>query len=316
MAAKRSASAPKKNLSASSELLWRSAMHVMIGLTLAAGVVALFRYCRQYVDQRLAYPARPPRLVLANRPPWMSDFLADQIIRTAQPIGLRSSFDREVLANAADSLKSNPWIRQIKQVRRTFANEPGDTVELDCEYRAPAALVKWGQFYWLVDGQAVILPEQYSSDQLPRIIFGPDGKVNIRIIEGESHGPVEFGRAWPGDDVAGGLELCALLAGRPYAEQIRQIDVSNFGGQHDRRAAQIVLVTQFGTQIRWGRPPQGKDGFAEVAAATKLAALRSVFEQTGRVDAGQAWIDIRFDRVTRPGPPPHQPENTAADAGN
>jgi hypothetical protein len=314
MAAKRSASAPKKNLAESPDALWRCAVHVMIGLTLAAGMVALFRFCRQYVDQRMAYPTRPPRLVLANRPPWMSDFLADQIIRTAQPIGLRSAFDRQVLAEAAGSLKSNPWIRQITQVRRTFDEAPGDSVELDCVYRAPAALVKWGQSFWLVDDQAVELPEQYSQDQLPKIIFAADGKVNIRIIDGVSHPSVESGRTWPGEDLAGGLQVAELLAAQPYAEQIRQIDVSNFAGRRDRRAAQIVLVTQFGTQIRWGRPPGGRDGFAEIAPASKLAALQKVFDQTGRVDAGRPWIDIRFDRITHPGPP--RRDDQAADAGN
>jgi hypothetical protein len=314
MAARRSASAPKKNLAESPDVLWRCAVHIMIGLTLAAGMVALFRFCREYVDQRLSYPARPPKLVLANRPAWMSDFLADQIIRTAQPIGLRSSFDRSVLAEAADSLKPNPWIRQINQVRRTFDQAPGDSVELDCEYRAPAALVRSGPSYWLVDDQAVELPEHYSQDQLPKIIFAADGKVNLRIIQGVSHPAVDSGQTWPGDDLAGGLQLAELLAGQPYAEQIRQIDVSNFGGRRDRRAAQIVLITQFGTQIRWGQAPGRRDGFAEIPPTAKLAAMQSVFDQTGRVDAGQAWLDIRFDRVTRPGP--SHPDNQAADAGN
>jgi hypothetical protein len=314
MAAKRSASAPKKNLAISAELFWRMGLHIMLGITLAAGMVALFRFSKEYVDQRLAYPTRPPKLVLANQPVWMSDFLADQIIRTAQPIGLHSTFDRQVLAEAADSLKSSPWIRQINLVRRSFDAAPGDTVELDCIYRAPAALVKWGQYYWLVDGDAVRLPEQYSPDQLSKIIFGSDGKVNIRIIDGVSHAPVESGRTWPGDDLAGGLDLAKLLAGQPYAEQIREIDVTNFAGRRDRREAQIVLLTQFGTEVRWGRAPGAKDAFAEVPTAAKLAAMQHVFDQTGRVDAGEAWIDIRFDRVTRPGPN-HQ-NNQAADAGN
>jgi hypothetical protein len=314
MAAKRSASAPKKNLAVHPKVLRRIALHALIGATIAAGMVALFRFSKEYVEQRLAYPTRPPKLVLANQPVWMSDFLAEQIIRTAQPIGLHSSFDRQVLADAAESLKSNPWIRQINQVRRAYDSAPGDTVELDCTYRAPAALVKWGQYYWLVDGNAVKLPEQYSSDQLPKIIFGSDGKVNIRIIEGVSHAPVESGRSWPGDDLAGGLELAELLAGQAYAEQIRQIDVTNFSGRRDRRSAQVVLITQFGTQIRWGRPPSAKDAFTEVPTATKLAAIQRVFDQTGRVDAGQAWLDIRFDRVTRPDPSHH--DNQAADAGH
>ncbi len=60
-----------------------------------------------------------------------------------------------------------------------------------------------------------------------------------------------------------------------------------------------MLVTKFGTQIRWGRPPSA-DSFAEVPASTKLDALENLFTQTGRVDGNQPWIDVRLDRVTCP----------------
>ncbi len=114
----------------------------------------------------------------------MSDFLADQIMKTAEPIGLHSAYDRQLLIDTANALKSNPWVRQVIQVRRVYDQGPADALELDCEYRAPVALVPWEDYYCLVDGQGIRLPEQYSADELPKIIFGPDGKVNVRIVQG------------------------------------------------------------------------------------------------------------------------------------
>ena len=67
-----------------------------------------------------------------------------------------------------------------------------------------------------------------------------------------------------------------------------------------------MLLTKRGTEVRWGRPVNAKDFFVEVSVAQKLDYLRRVFQQYGQVDAKQAWIDIRFDKITYPRaePPP------------
>lgn len=282
---------------------WRVVLHVAIGVIFISTSAALFRICQIYVDRRLAFPTRPPKIALKDRPPWMSDYLADQIMKTAEPIGLHSAYDRQLLIDTAAALRSDPWIRRVIEVRRVYEQSPADTIELDCEYRAPVALVQWDNLFWLVDGEGVKLPEQYSAQELSKIIFGPDGKVNVRIIQGAQNAPPESGKRWIGDDLAAGLELARLLAGRDFADQIRLIDVTNFNGRVDPAEAQIVLVTQFGTQIRWGRPPSAQDGFVEIPAGAKLDALSNIFRQTGRVDANQPWIDVRFDRVTCPAAP-------------
>ena len=108
-------------------------------------------------------------------------------------------------------LKANPWIREVKQVRRAYRDQPGDTLEVDCEYRAPVALVKWQDYFWLVDGDGVKLPEVFSAADVPRILKGQDKQVNIRVIEGVSHAPPETGAKWAGEDLHAGLELVKLL---------------------------------------------------------------------------------------------------------
>ena len=181
---------------------------------------------------------------------------------------------------------------------------PGDTLQVDCVYRVPTALVQWQGYYWLIDGDGYRLPEKYSSAQLAKTMIGPDGKLMLRIISGVAKAPVLSPKPWPGEDVAAGLELVKLLAGKPYAEEIPVVDVSNFGGRRDRQGAQIVLLTRYNTAIRWGRPPSAKDYFVEVPAGQKLQDLADIYQQMHRVDGGQPWIDIRFDQVTYPSPQP------------
>src|SRR4051794_9537638 len=236
---------------------------VVLNTTAALALIALlgvgFHYMRRHVEKDIVFPDRPPKVVLKNRPAWMSEALAIQIVNSIKPAGTHSAFDRQLLVDPASILKGNPWIKQIHQVRRAYGQKPADTLEIDCDYRAPIALVHWKDFYWLVDGDGVKLPEQFTVQQLPGIVRGSDHRLNIRIIEGVSEPPVESGQRWIGEDLAAGLDLVKMLYGQNYAEEIVKVDVNNFGGRVDRNEAQINLITKYDTQVRWGRPINAKD---------------------------------------------------------
>ncbi len=242
----------------------RIALHTTAAIILIALIGVGFYHLKHYVYRDLVFPASPPKVVLANRPPWMSDFLANEISKLARPAGNHSAFDHQMLVDTYAILKSNPWIRSIKQIRRAYGQKPADTLVIDCDYRAPVALVHWGDFFWLVDGDGVKLPEAYTAPQVPKIVMGRDHKLNIRIIEGVKAPPAAPGSKWAGQDLAAGLDMVKLLFDKPYAQGIVKVDVSNFHGRRDPREAQIVLITKYGTQVRWGQPLDSKDVFAEV----------------------------------------------------
>jgi hypothetical protein len=291
---------PPRDPEASARLR-RVVLHSLsVFICLIAAAVGV-RLMKRHVEQDLAFPSQPPKVVLKDRPVWMTDLLAEQIIRSVRPAGAHSAFDHQLLVDVGQMLATNPWIRQVKQVRRAYDQQPGDTIEIDCDYRAPIALVHWRDYYWLVDGDGVKLPEQFTAQQLPRIVIGQNRKMNIRIIEGVHNPPVESGRKWPGDDLAAGLDLVKVLYGQSYAEEIVSVDVSNFNGRVDQREAQLVLGTRYETQIRWGQPVATR-GF-EVPTALKLRRLKDVCAEYGRVDGHRPWIDIRFDKITYPVPP-------------
>ena len=281
-------------------MIQRMLVNAALGLAILAGLGFGVRYLHRYVDRRVVFHQRAPKVVLKDRPLWMSDFLADQIARAAQPLGAHSTFDHQLLIDVAAALKSNPWIKEVRQVRRAYATQPGDTIEIDCVYRVPLALVHWKDYYWLVDSDGVKLPEQFTEQQLRQVIYGQNQQLQFRIIEGVRNPPVESGRVWPGDDLAAGLTLAQYLWGQSFAEEVVRIDVANFGGRENPKEAQLVLLTKRGSEIRWGRPVNAKDFFVEVSVAQKLEYMRRVHEQYGRIDANQPWIDIRFDKITCP----------------
>jgi hypothetical protein len=94
--------------------------------------------------------------------------------------------------------------------------------------------------------------------------------------------------------------MVKLLYGKPYADEVERISVANYAGRQDPREAQLVLITRYQTQVRWGRPVNAKDYFVEVTPAQKLEYMAKIVQQFGRVDAKHSAVDLRFDRVTYP----------------
>ena len=287
---------------------------VALAVALLGGIGAGYFYADQYVHERVGFTSQPLIIVIKNRPAWMNDFLVEQIAAIARPMGAHSSFDHKLLVDTAEMLGRNPWVKKVRSVRRAYTHKPGDTLEVDCDYRAPVALVKSGPFYWLVDEVGVRLSERFTEEQVPSIQFGPDGKTCIRVIEGVKQSPPHVpGEQWRGGDLAAGLKMVKYLFDLPYTQQILRVDVTNYMGRIDLIQPRLVLETSFHTKIWWGRPPSEDvvDNFVEVDTAHKLKVLRQVYEQYGRVDGGYKWLDIRYDRVGVPSdaPPPVAPTN-------
>ncbi len=279
----------------------------LIGLIVVAviggGAVAAFPWYRKLVEKRYLYPPAPPQVVLKDRPTWMTDYLADEIAAAARPRGVRSALDHQLLEEAVKNLSSNPWVRQVRQVRRVYGKAPGDTLEIDCDFRVPAGIVVWDGEYFLIDTDGVRLSPAYTIKQLPDVMFATEAgrkRVNLRVIEGVEMKPPAPGAKWRGRDVLAGIGLARLLNGRACADEIWRISVANFANRIDPVRAQLVLLTQYKTEVRWGQPVDSEFTAAELTPAQKLQTMQQLRSQYGRVDARYSWIDIRFDKVMCP----------------
>ena len=281
----------------------RVALQVLL-VTVFLGVCGgAFTALRAYVAETVVAPTAPPVVVFKSKPPWMTDLVAKQLAASFRPAKPRSVFDRDVLVETHKRLKANPWIGTVRGVRRVYGAAPGDTIEVDCDFRAPMAIVQAGEDYWFVDGAGVKLPERFTAADLQKLIYASDGSTNLRVIEGvRKPPPKSAGQLWHGEDLAAGLELVREFYGQPFLNEIIRIDVSNFAGRVDPREAQIVLRTRYRTEVRWGRPWNSTDAFIEVRPERKMQYMRNVLAEFGRIDARQPWIDIRFDRITYPSP--------------
>lgn len=274
-------------------------VHLLLAVAFAASIYFVVKHTRRYVARQLE-PAVAPKLVVRDQPRWMNDDLFNRIVDSLRPGTRRTSLDSELLVELTNVLRLEPWVKNVRHVRRLYVEGSGDLIEVDCEFRVPVALVESGGAYWMVDADGVKLPELFEANELAKVMLDDAGSLQLRIISGVATRPPKAGEVWTGDDLKAGLDLVKLLYNKPFTADIAMVDVSNFAGRKSRENPQIVLVTRKQTEIRWGRPINAPDFFVEVPAEQKLRHMQLVFERFGRVDAGRPWIDIRFDAITYP----------------
>jgi hypothetical protein len=274
-------------------------INILVVVCAVAGCGFIIYRAHKQVKQDYAIPTAPPKIVMVNIPAWMPDSLADQIVKSIAPTDPKSAIDPDLLKSIAQDLGANPWVRSVERVERVYENSPGDTIQIRCVFRAPSAFFHHGEKLYLVDSQGVRLPDTFSDKPLPEFVRDVNGKITLRIVFGMTSPPPKPGAVWQGKDIQAGLDLVKTLFDQPFARDILSINVTNYGGRISAIAPQIVLHTQFNTEIRWGEPI-AQDYHAEIKPAQKIQRLQQIDAKYGRIDANHSWVDIRLDKATFP----------------
>ncbi|MBI1368259.1 MAG: hypothetical protein GC162_06355 [Planctomycetes bacterium] len=230
-----------------------------------------------------ATKATMPIVDLHDAPVWMPPTVADHL-RSIVASGVEPDpFDQASLANVVGDLQESAWVEHVQRVQRL----PGGRIEVIASYRRPVALIESGDGYHLVDGRGVLLPLTYPADKA--------AMLGLPMIRGVQHAPPLPGDTWAGGDVRAGLRLGLLAYAEPWANQVRSIDVTNYGGRIDRSAPQLLIATRHGL-VRWGRGI-GEEQFYEPPASTKLAHVDLIMRKFHTIDAGGQVVDVFGDSV-------------------
>ena len=211
---------------------------------------------------------------LENVPPWIEPAARQRLQHNALVRLTGTRMSHEPLEQVATALGDEPWISRVERVQR--ARNGG--VIIHAEYRRPLALVETPAGYIRVDEQGRELPGAFARGQL--------SGLGLPVIVGVASPAPGPGLAWPGDDLAGGLQMVKTLAAHSHRHRVAIIDVNGW----DRHGSRQIVLTTPDRRIIWGLPP-GKGAPIEADTATKLHRLSVVM--TMRVNAGrQPTYDI------------------------
>ena len=261
-----------------------------------------------YVNAKHAQPIPAEDVRFSDEPTHLAPAELNQLrAELAQLIG-DEPLNRSGLVAAAKMLRDQQdLVRELRQVRRT----PRGTVEIDLDFRTPAAIVQMrnartGQpsldGYHVIDelGYQMFGPkrlDELANPNLPRILG-----VSSDFRPRDNHGEYR----WQGPEVDAALALIEALKGSPAIDFVESISV-NVRDERDRIRLVIntLVVPARGVEpvpcrIVWGLPP-GQERAIEPDVDRKIAALTKLLGD-GRYRMGhwqEVWINTGNIRPTQ-----------------
>lgn len=205
-----------------------------------------------------------------NEPAWVNDGLRQLLHATALAQLDDHIHERSDLIDIRDALEDTGWFESVDQVQRAGRHR----IVINAQFAHPHALIRERseQLDYLIDVKGRVLPHAFAVDT---------AAVEYPVIVGVSQSrPSRTGDVWKGADVVAALALLREIMGEPWRSQIAEIDVSNY-----LRTQQIELVTDRDCRIIWGRAP-GDVSMGEITTEEKLANLRHLYDNDGRLDVG------------------------------
>lgn len=199
------------------------------------------------------------------------------------------------LASRIGTALARPSVGWVREVERVRVRSDG-IVTVRCQFRRPAAWVRYGKSCYLVDEHRVRLPGRYQ--------FNDSKGSGLITVLGTRTPPPAVGHVWDAADLSAGVLLVELLKDRPFRHQVTAVYVDNYNGREDAAKPYIELATdRKDSRVWWGRPPNEEFG-REPTAAQKITLLESLYRRWGRIDMNRPYVSVTTwpDRVAMPKP--------------
>lgn len=234
------------------------------------------------LSQQEQYQIDTRSLSLIPSPPhYVPIDLVDQVIKRNQLPEKISLLDRDLVLKVAEAFQKHPWVQKVVSVRKT------NTVEVELQFRKPAAMVEFKQRLLPVDNAGVLLPpEDFSVSDARRypVISG---------IESVPAGPP--GNTWGDVTVTGAAQLAEALG--PHWKELEIVSIEAPPRMSEASSLDDLiyrLITTGGSEIVWGRSPKSQRR-GELRVDQKLGKLEKYYRDYGGFDRphGPYEIDIR-----------------------
>jgi len=229
---------------------------------------------------------RVNKILMTDAPEWLPPSVVQQLESSSALEEGTSIFAPDLLRGIRAGFLQSGWVKEVRWVRKSFP----DTITCGLKLRRPCGAVLSKVYYYLTDSDGVRLPGAYKD--------WPSDGFSVPMITGAGGRVPPVGQAWEDDSVGAAVSVLKKLAASEGWDElgIKSIDVSNLGGRVNRGESDIVLRTEVGTEIWWGRAP-GTKSVGERSVESKVAELSEI----ARKDSLKKYryIDLRFEPAVK-----------------
>lgn len=259
-------------------LAFRVLTAALIVLGVAAGGTRVSALVLRSVEEQQRFQVSLKSIELTPVPVWINtDLLAEVQHLSGLPTTI-NILEQDLVHRLRDAFALHPWVRRVKEVQVG----PPNLARIRVAYREPVALVRTLHSFEPVDRNGVLLP----ADSLANLQL----YLTISGVRSTPTGPA--GTKWEDAAVLAGAATAHAVAAHHRNLGLTTIDVSYYRPT-TRDSAQIYLLSEQGTRVKWGRSPDsGYPG--EVPVLDKIDRLLRYAAEHGSLDlpAGPYEIDV------------------------
>jgi hypothetical protein len=231
---------------------------------------------RTYVNQQDRYRVSVREIEVTKPPMWIRGDLLTEVQQLAGLSEILNTLDENLAQDLHGAFAMHPWVREVVEVRVSRPSQ----IRVKLAYREPVAAVHTTRSLEAVDRDGVLLPD----------LGAPGSQIYLTItgIRSTPTGPA--GTEWDDAALAAGISVADALSPHHRNLGITTIDVSGFRPGNTNPGS-IFLITEAGTRVKWGRPPNLKYP-AEVPVQDKIDRLSKYASDNGSLDEPEGPYDI------------------------
>lgn len=270
-------------------------MKVLAVVCVLAAIVIAFIFLEKYVAKTATSAAKTGFIELVNPPQWLNESLKKKVMDAAIADGEDLQLDEDVAWSVQQNMEA--IVAWMDDVEVTATHE---SIRIKARWRKPVALIKFGRHKFYVDSELVVL-DYIAMPNLP--IVRVDGLAGIKRNSPPGVKLLE-------DDLAAAVALLTKLddidkstiPDKPLLLEIDRIDMSNFNGRKNSRAAHIILYAKDNTEIIWGAELGTWQRHLEATDEQKLAGLYEHYKKYGSLMNNVKYINLQVPQRNVPQP--------------
>jgi hypothetical protein len=227
------------------------------------------------------------KIIAPTPPAWIRTDVVQEVVHSGS-LENQSILDPQLTIKVADAFRLHPWVRSVRRVSKSRPAK----VEVDLEYRRPAALVEIttaeARGVLPIDDEGVLLPRGDFVDEAGQLV--PEALKYPVIVGGDALPEGAPGAAWGNTTIVGAARVAAALA--EVWEECGLFKIApapHTGGSSTER--EYLLLARNGSQVIWGPPPGDKPKDQSLTRA-KLEKLLDYVQRNRPFDPSAQTVEI------------------------